>query len=112
MDADERDVIMYLKSWNGQFVSGREIARRAAGKRRFQQEPNWSVPVIARLLEQRIIESDSMAHYRLVPEAKREQRRKRWLSPEIKKLLEQTGKDFGEAVEIDKPQSEDDKTND
>jgi hypothetical protein len=101
MDADELDVVTYLKSWGSQFVSGREIARRAAGKRRFQQDPNWAVPILSRLLDLKIIESDSMAHYRLAPESKTTHRRKRWLSPEIKKILEKTGKDFDSSVEIE-----------
>ena len=38
METEEREICIYLKSWNGQFVSGREIARRAAGKRRFRED--------------------------------------------------------------------------
>lgn len=104
MDADERDILTYLKTWSGQYVSAREIARRAASKKRYQQEPHWAVPVLGRLVEQGIIESDSRAHYRLVPEAKKH-KPKRWLSPEIKKILEQTGKEFSEGAEISDPEN-------
>jgi hypothetical protein len=106
MDADERDIVTYLKTWSGQYVSAREIARRAASKKRFQQEPNWAVPVLGRLVEKGIIESDSMAHYRLLAESKKH-KPKRWLSPEIKKILEQTGKEFSEGAEISEPEDPD-----
>ncbi|MFO1488063.1 MAG: hypothetical protein U1F65_06265 [Verrucomicrobiota bacterium] len=104
MDADENDIITYLKTWSGQYVSAREIARKAASKKRFQNEPDWAVPVLSRLVEKGIVEADSMAHYRLVPERKSKKHR-RWISPEIQKILEKTGKDFSEGVEIDQPET-------
>lgn len=102
MDADEHDILTYLKVWSGQYVSAREIARKAASKRRFENEPDWAVPVLGRLVEKRLIESDSMAHYRLIPEAKKH-KPKRWISPQMQKILEKTGKDFSEGVEITEP---------
>lgn len=99
MDADEKDIITYLKVWAGQYISAREIARKAASKKRYHSEPDWAVPVLGRLLEKGLVEADAMAHYRLAPESKKE-KTKRWLSPEIQKILEKTGKDFSEGVEI------------
>jgi hypothetical protein len=103
MDADERDIVTYLKSWSGRFVSGREIARRAAGKRRYDKEPNWAIPILARMVEKGIIETDASAHFRLLPESKHREK-KQWVSPEIKKLLEQAGKEFEAGAEIDVPE--------
>jgi len=104
MDADEKDILTYLKVWAGQFISAREIARKAASKKRYQNEPDWAVPVLGRLLEKGLVEADSMAHYRLMPDSKKE-KPKRWISPEIKKILEKTGKDFTEGVEIESPEN-------
>ena len=104
MDADEKDIVTYLKVWAGQFISAREIARKAASKRRYEKEPDWAVPVLGRLLEKGLVEADSMAHYRLVPDSKKEKAR-RWISPAIQKILEKTGKDFSEGVEIDEPET-------
>ena len=104
MDADERDIVTYLKTWSGQYISGREIARRAASKKRYEKEPGWAVQVLVRLVEKRNLESDSRAHYRLLPEAKKH-KPKRWLSPEIKKILEQTGEKFSEGAEINEPEN-------
>jgi len=93
MDADERDICLYLKGWSGQFVSVAEITRRAGGIRRGRQEPNWALPVLTRLLEQGILEADSTGHYRLIKRAKKE-KTKRWVSPHIQKILEKSGKSF------------------
>ncbi len=102
MDADEKDIITYLKVWSGQYVSAREIARKAASKKRFEKEPNWAVPVLGRLLEKGLVESDSRAHYRLLLGSKKE-KPKRWISPHLQKILDKTGKDFSEGGEIDEP---------
>src|SRR5215831_4794725 len=85
MDADEKDICEFLKSWQGQFVAVREICRRAGGKWRFKEDANWAVPVLQRLQEQGIVESDSTGHFRLIPEKNRKDKKKWWVSPEHKK---------------------------
>lgn len=98
MDADERDICNYLKSWPGQFVYGRDIARRAAGKWRFREEPDWAVPVLARLVERGLVESDATGHFRLRIKKSKAQK---WVSPQIKEILEKSSKDFTGVYEID-----------
>src|SRR5262245_4663102 len=98
MTADEKQICVFLKSWHGQFVSAREISRRAAGKRRLEREPDWAVTPLARLVEKGIIESDSTGHYRLRP--RDDQTKRRWVSPQIKKLLEESGKNFDGAIQV------------
>ena len=102
MDADERDICLYLKSWPGQFVSAREISRRAGGKRRFQVEPNWASAALSRLQERALVESDSTGHYRL---RRRERTRPqgKWISPQMKQILQKSGRDFGQVVELETP---------
>ncbi len=102
MDADEKDILNYLTAWRGQYVSAREIARKATTKRRFEKEPNWAVPALGRLVEKGLAESDARAHYRLVVADKKE-KSKRWIAPHLQKILEKTGKDFSEGVEIGEP---------
>jgi hypothetical protein len=106
MDADERDICIYLKSYPGQFLSGSEIARRAGGKRRYREEPTWSVQVLLRLIEKGFVESDSTGHYRL---RKRPEKKppKHWMSPQVRRILEQSGK-FNEALKIDEEDEFDD----
>ncbi len=91
MDADERDICLYLKSWPGQFVSVAVIARRAASKRRFEREPDWAAPVLQRLVDRGIVETDSTGHYRLRPRPKKE-KDKRWVSPQVQRILQQSKK--------------------
>jgi hypothetical protein len=98
MDADERDICLYLKSLPGQFVSLREISRRAGGKHRFHENPEWAAPVLERLLERRLLETDSMHHFRLFQ--KGDDKPKKWVSPQIKAILEKSSKDFGKLYDI------------
>ena len=100
MDADERDICLYMKGFPGQFVSFAEISRRAGGKRRYRNEPEWATPVLYRMIEKGIIESDSTGHYRLKVRPKRE-KPSRWVSPQIRKILEKSGKEFDGVFEVD-----------
>src|SRR5689334_20733389 len=100
MDADERDICLYLKGWAGQFVSTVEIARRAGGKRRYREDPNWAAPVLTRLVERKLLESDSTGHYRLKPRL-RQDKQKKWVSPHIRSILERSGKNFGEVINVE-----------
>lgn len=92
MDADERDICNYLKSWPGQFVYGRDIARRAAGKWRFRKDPGWAAPVLARLVEKGIVQADATGHYRLRIKTGQE-KEKKWISPQIKSILQRRDKE-------------------
>ena len=105
MDADERSICTYLKSYSGQFISGREICRRAGGKWRYREDPQWATPVLSRLVEKKLIEEDSTGHYRLIiKEGKAKP--KKWVSPQIRIILERSGKDFGKTIEIEDPEEE------
>jgi len=99
MDADEQDICNYLKQWQKQFISGREICRRAGGKRRFREDPFWANQPLLRLVERQIIEADAGGHFRLVQKEKK-QRPQKWISPELRKILEEGGKKL-EDLEID-----------
>jgi hypothetical protein len=90
MDADEIEVSLYLKGWPGQFVSLAQISRRAISRKRYEREPNWAVPVLSRMVDKGIVESDSGGHYRLKPP---EEGRKpaQLASPEIIRTLRESG---------------------
>jgi len=97
MDADEREICEFLKSFPGQYISGKEIARRSGGKWKFQENPNWALPVLLRLKEQKLVENNASGQYRLTADVKKE-KKKKWISPHIQKILEESGKDFSEAT--------------
>ena len=87
MDADERDICDFLKSFRDQYLSGKEIARRAGGKWRFREEPNWAVPVLMRLVEKGHIESDGHGHFRLIHDPTKEVK-KLWISPQVEETVD------------------------
>lgn len=102
MEPDEKDICKYLKSSREQYVSGREIARRAGGKWRFREDPDWAMPVLLRLVEQNILEADASGSYRLRQRAAKAP--KQFLSPQMREILEKSGKRFGDLLEVDEPE--------
>ncbi len=75
MDADEAEVCEFLKSWPDQFVSAREICRRAGSKWRYREDERWALPVLQRLVEKHLVEADAAGHYRLLVPKKTEKKR-------------------------------------
>ena len=67
MDSDEREIFHFLKSWGREFIGAKEIARRAGGKKRFHENPDWAKPLLVRMAERGILEGDAMGRYRLKP---------------------------------------------
>ena len=96
MNPDETQICQYLKSYPHQFVSRKEICRRAGGKWRFREDENWAAPVLQRMLECHLVETDSTGHFRLAERALQNKKRwnRLWLSPAIKNILRQSGRDF------------------
>ena len=111
MDADEQDICNFLKAWPQQFISSREICRRAGGKRRFREDPFWAKPILLRMVEKDILATDAAGYYCLIPEhnPRANTKPKRWVSPQIKKLLQAKGGQFAEVVyEIEEPEDSED----
>ncbi len=106
MDADEQDICNYLKTWPRQFISIREICKRASGKLRYRDDPYWAYQVVLRLVEKGVLETDNNNHYRLKLEEKKAGRKK-WVSPQIQKILEESGKDFGGAISLEEEGKDD-----
>ena len=107
MDADERAIFDYLKTFGEDWVSAKEICRRAGGKKRFAEDNNWAKPVLRRLQEHNLIEGDALGRYRLKP-ARKHGPKETWTAPDIEKILQEDGVegDTGSAVaatESDEP---------
>jgi DNA-binding IclR family transcriptional regulator len=98
MDADEREICTYLKTSPGQFIAPAEIARRAAGKKRFQQEPDWAARPLERLVERGLVDTDPTGRFCLKPRPKKGGT-KRWLSPQVREILQARGKQFDEVLQ-------------
>lgn len=98
MDADQRDIVNFLKTTT-QFVSPREICRLAGGKTRPRQDPYWAMDPLSRLVEQGVVEVDPAGHYRFVRKQGADPKHKKWVSPHIKNILEKSGKSFTHVID-------------
>jgi hypothetical protein len=90
MDSDEREVFYYLKTFGTEWVGGKEVCRRASTKQRFYEDANWAIPVLQRMREREILESDLQGRYRIKPTTKNK-RTGRWVAPNIEKILKEGG---------------------
>ena len=72
LNAEALDILAYLKTAPNKFVSLLEISRRAGGRRRFEETPNWARNLMAPLMEAGLIEVNPRGHYRCVVHAKAE----------------------------------------
>jgi hypothetical protein len=90
MDADEREIFEFLKTFGEGWVNAREICRRAGGKRRFSEDNNWAKPILQRMKEKMFLEGDMLGRYRIKPPPKKGNKG-RWVSPDIEKILLESG---------------------
>ncbi len=93
MDSEEREIFYYLRDKQDQFVSGITIARFAGGRRKARAQPDWARPVLIRMAERGILETDSSNGYRLKPIPPPPQI-KQWVSPQMASILKRSGKNF------------------
>lgn len=96
MDAEEREIYEYLKSWPKEFTSAREICLRAGGKHRYRGDSRWALPVLTRMVEAGLLDVDSRDRYRLRTPEQRAAKPRRWVAPHIARILQQSGKNFGD----------------
>jgi hypothetical protein len=89
MDVDEREIFLFLKTYGSDFVAAREICRRAGGKKRYHEDHEWAKPILHRMIERGILETNPEGQYR-VKVAKKKKAGK-WMSPDIAKILQEGG---------------------
>ena len=94
MDADERAIYYYLRSRRPAFVLERDISRHVGGKRKTRYNPDWAKPVLVRMAERGILETDAEGAYHLKPMPRQDSQGKRWASPAIAEILKASGKGF------------------
>lgn len=91
MDIEEREIFLFLKTYGSTFVAAREICRRAGGRRRYDEDHEWAKPILARMVERSILESNSEGQYRIKPVKKKKDTK--WVSPDIARILKESGVD-------------------
>ena len=65
LSEEERLILLFLKQAPKSFFTATEIARRAAGRKRFEEDPRWAVPALLRLRDRKLVEMDADGRYRL-----------------------------------------------
>jgi len=63
LSSDELEILEYLKSWKGKFVSMVEICRCAGGRRKFTETPHWAKALMSRLVDEKLIEANERGHF-------------------------------------------------
>jgi len=101
MDADEREIYYFLKPYWREFLSPREICRRAGGKKRFREDASWALAPLLRMAKRGILETDPAGSYRIMPRPDPRDRLQRWVSPEIKQVLRDSEKKFDGVIDLD-----------
>ena len=64
LSAEALDILDYLNTASGRFVSLPEISRRAGGRQRFKASPGWAKMLLPSLLEAGLIEVNERGHCR------------------------------------------------
>lgn len=101
MDADEREIYYYLKPFRNDFLTAKEICRRASSKRRYREDESWALAPLMRMAERGILETDDSGAYRIKAKTDSKDKLLRWISPEIKQVLRDSEKKFDNVIEID-----------
>jgi hypothetical protein len=101
MDADERAVYYYLKARRPLAAVSRDISRHVGSKRRFRYNPDWIKPILLRLAERGIVETDAEGGYRLKPMPRQETQGKQWASPRIAEIFKASGKEFENVITVE-----------
>jgi hypothetical protein len=68
---EEQQILDFLSSQPDAFFSRREIARKAAKRAFFEENPNWANPILENLVNQRLVIQDAAGYYSIKPERER-----------------------------------------
>jgi hypothetical protein len=91
---DENCVLQYLNNFPNDFISEREIARRADGRRRFAENAHWAHIALSELVENRFIETDGLGKYRMKRTSLAAGEVRKFISPQFRTILENCGPKF------------------
>ena len=102
--AQELEILEYLKSWGGRYVSLVDICRSAAVRQRFKESPNWASGLMSRLIEAKVVHVNERGHYCYVVEEKEQKPAKaKSASPAAGKNPRIVGDDYFPAEEPANP---------
>ena len=86
--SDESQILNYLNLWPEAFIPEQEIARRANGKARFREDPDWACRSLAKLYQLGLVEVDERSRVRIRRDPVRNcGKTKRFVAPRVRELL-------------------------
>ena len=73
LNPEQQQVFNFLKGSPDTWYSAMEVSRRAGSRKQFEEEPRWAINCLRYLLDMKLAERDSQAHYRFAsPDEKKE----------------------------------------
>ena len=74
LNAEQQQVLNFLRSSPETWFSAMEVSLRAGTREQFEEEPRWGVNCLRYLFDMKLVERDSSAHYKFRdPDAKKEE---------------------------------------
>jgi hypothetical protein len=70
LSAEELEILEYLKGYGGKYIPMVEICRRAGGRQRFSDSPQWARGLMQRLVDAKMVEVNERGHYRVEAQEK------------------------------------------
>jgi hypothetical protein len=65
MNAEQKTICEFLKTYRNLFVSVSEISKALGDRKRFDQDRNWARPILRRMEMEGMLESNPFGEYRL-----------------------------------------------
>jgi hypothetical protein len=65
LNAEQQQVLNYLSSSPETWFSAMEVSRRAGTRKQFEEEPRWAIECLRYLVDMKLAQRDSQAHYKL-----------------------------------------------
>jgi len=92
LTADQNAILDYLKTSPDDLFPAPKIARHAAGKDRYFEDPRWANHGLASLLDLGLVEMGDCGRYRIktIP-AQKCQNRQAFVAPHLQEILKQKG---------------------
>ena len=89
MNADETEILEFLKSFPDRFVASTEVAKRAGNRNRYALDKNWALPILRRMEIEGLVEANEVGEYR-----------SRSAGSSFREALNQAGMNLGETTII------------
>ena len=70
LSAEELEILEYLKGYSGKYIPMVEICRRAGGRQRYSESPQWARTSMQRQVDADLVEVNERGHYRVPAQEK------------------------------------------